>query len=544
MRPLSFCVAVMLVIALMFSCGDRSRSREIDTAFDICESDPDSALNILSSIPKEELCKSILPVYCLAYTIALDKSGIDVDNDSLIRIAFESFADNTQGPYYSRAQYYMGKYYFLNDSIERALACFDKAKDCALQLNDTSLLCLALEKQSDAMLYFDRLKALEYACSADSLYSLYSARKITNQVYAKLQICFCLIANERYLDALDVNHKTLSLALGGDDSVAISSVYQDLALLYGKLGMYDSCLVAAKNSKQYCCENGLSGSLILADAYLAVDSFHQAQSLYLSLLNSANYTETYTIYTRLHEMALKTDDRNGAVAYADSAYQSLDKMYSESLVQRNLHYERLLSQEKEKNIIIQKSIQIKWIAGLVLLMLCGLGYAYITTRKRAQERLRMESEKAAIVLKLEREMHEKELAINMEQHRKDLKYRDLQIDIMQKYLMEKIKIAQKIQSVKDGRNKAVFSDADWVEIELFLENSECQFVSRLRASFPELREQDVRLMMMLRLKMPQKCIAEGYGISEKSIKQKLFLYKTKVGIQNTNTSLREFIESF
>ena len=28
-------------------------------------------------------------MYALAYTIAQDKSGIDVDNDSLIRIAYE-----------------------------------------------------------------------------------------------------------------------------------------------------------------------------------------------------------------------------------------------------------------------------------------------------------------------------------------------------------------------------------------------------------------------------------------------------------------------
>ena len=51
-------------------------------------------------------------------------------------------------------------------------------------------------------------------------------------------------------------------------------------------------------------------------------------------------------------------------------------------------------------------------------------------------------------------------------------------------------------------------------------------------------------MMLLRLKLPQKALASIYGISEKAIKQKLFLYKEKVGIKGKSQSLREFIETF
>lgn len=38
-------------------------------------------------------------------------------------------------------------------------------------------------------------------------------------------------------------------------------------------------------------------------------------------------------------------------------------------------------------------------------------------------------------------------------------------------------------------------------------------------------------MMLLRLKLPQKSLASIYCISEKAIKQKLFLYKERVGIK-------------
>ena len=39
-------------------------------------------------------------------------------------------------------------------------------------------------------------------------------------------------------------------------------------------------------------------------------------------------------------------------------------------------------------------------------------------------------------------------------------------------------------------------------------------------------------------------IAEIFKISEKSIKQKLYLYKKKIGVEGESLSLRKFIENF
>ena len=51
-------------------------------------------------------------------------------------------------------------------------------------------------------------------------------------------------------------------------------------------------------------------------------------------------------------------------------------------------------------------------------------------------------------------------------------------------------------------------------------------------------------MMLLRLQLSQKTLASIYCVSEKAIKQKLFLYKDKVGIKNEHFSLRNYIENF
>ena len=51
-------------------------------------------------------------------------------------------------------------------------------------------------------------------------------------------------------------------------------------------------------------------------------------------------------------------------------------------------------------------------------------------------------------------------------------------------------------------------------------------------------------MMLIHLKMLTKALALIYGISEKLIKQKLFVYKTKVGINGEKISLQTFIDAF
>jgi len=536
---------VLYVIALItISCNYDHYQEDIDLAFEKCDSAPDSALAILNAIHKEDLSGKILPAYCLAYTMAQDKSGMDVDNDSLIRIAYLAYAEVPQSQYYSRSQYYMGKYYALNDSIEKALSCFSNAKENACTLQDTAYQCLSMLYLSNICISFDQERALKDAQEADMLYSAYSKRQIRNQVLYKVQVSYCFSLANSQKKALEQCKEALKLAQEVGDSISIASTYYSLSSLFGEIGLNDSALFYAKKMIRYWDAPGVKSKMMLANSYLHSDSLEQAAKMYSSTLSEATPVQKYTAFTKLHEIAIQTNDRPLALAYADSAYRNLGEMYSQSLEQRSLQYEKLIAQEKEKTAAEHATYRARWVSCIILLLLCFTVYMYIMYRKRVAEKLREEKERSEIRQKFERDLFERELSMKEEQHKKDLKFRDLRIDIMQKYLMEKMKITQKIKSVKDGKKKAIFTDDDWKEIEIFLENSECGFVSRLRIEFPGLREKDVQLMMLLRVKMPQKCIAEYYGIGEKAIKQKLFLYKEKVGIKDENISLREFIEAY
>lgn len=116
---------------------------------------------------------------------------------------------------------------------------------------------------------------------------------------------------------------------------------------------------------------------------------------------------------------------------------------------------------------------------------------------------------------------------------------------MQKYIEQKVKVLNKLTEIKDNPNKkAVLSKEDWFEIEVFLESFDNAFVSRLRGHYEHLTEEDVKLLMLLRLNISSKVLAAIYNIEENSIRHKLLVFKSKLGLSKSDASIRVFIGRF
>lgn len=90
----------------------------------------------------------------------------------------------------------------------------------------------------------------------------------------------------------------------------------------------------------------------------------------------------------------------------------------------------------------------------------------------------------------------------------------------------------------------ILDDEDWNELIVFLNNFDNYFVSRLKEEFPKLTTKDLHFLMLIRIKMPYHDIASIYNIEVKSVKQKLFLLKNKLGLNGSQKSTREFIETY
>jgi tetratricopeptide (TPR) repeat protein len=531
-RASVFLLSLSVFLSLSLSGCDRCHRTVIDRAYQLVETHPDSALRLLDSIRSNDLGGEQAR-YDLVYTIAQDKSGTDVRSDSLIRPAYTYYNSHPDDSLYAKCQYYMGKYYAFNDSSERAVDCLTKAIKASQKAHDPYTQCLALSLCSKTLNVSDPEKAIAYARQGVGVYDKLPRATFVNKVY------FLLILAEAYLMADELNLaqenclKALSLAEEKGDAKLISDACQDLASIL--IAQKDNSR-ALKYSIEACKNDTFKDNSKLIDlswAYLNVDSFKQCEEV-MRNIRTKDTEELYTVYYLKHIMSIKRHDERKACAYADSAYSCIENMYGEELNKQERYYSSYAKSQYEVGMTkVKNKMLFVFVAFVVLLAIIITGlivYSYLQYKDKIRTKIQSQDKERQLEAKL---------------HNEEMRHKDVQLSTMRGYILKKINVAQKLAELREMKEGHVeLDDEDWEEIRVFLDSVDSDFVERLQKDFPSLKDEDIRLMMLLRLKMPAKIMAMVYGISEKSIRQKLFVYKSKVGIEDKKLSLREFIEAF
>lgn len=535
-RSISFTILFFVMLSVLVSCY-QSHKRELDLAYTLAESKPDSALVFLNRINQGKLSDKDMAKYALIYYMAQDKSGLDVDNDSLIRIAYDWYGEHQDDSLYATALYYMGKCFLLNDSMEQAKACLEKSYSISDSLHNLSLKCLALDKLIEVEEQLAPYKALNYAKALVKMYESMPNVSIYNKVAAHLRLGETFFSVDSLQQALEEEEKAYRQAKQVDDRNLLSYVRQNLASSFEEMGENDSCLYYARQAYDLNAANRFSCLLTLASAYISVDSINQAFRL-LKQATPKTAEDRYSVFYVQSQAAMKAQDYKSAKSFSDSAYHYLEDMYRTALQGKADYYKSFLKKESERAKMQGKAEMQRWVFSLmaVLFFVVVIFVLYVYKSYKKQVKLRMEHE---------REVHLQKQQMQDKIHQEELSHKEVQLSVMRNYLQKKIDVVEKLNSIAPNENKhVVLSESDWDELEVFLDSVENLFVKRLKQKHPNLSKTDLRLMMLLRLKLSQKALASIYCISEKAIKQKLFLYKNKVGIKNEHFSLRNYIENY
>ena len=535
-RSISFTILFFVMLSVLVSCY-QSHKRELDLAYTLAESKPDSALVFLNRINQGKLSDKDMAKYALIYYMAQDKSGLDVDNDSLIRIAYDWYGEHQDDSLYASSLYYMGKYFLLNDSMEQAKACLEKSYSISDSLHNMNLKCLALDKLIEVEEQLAPYKALNYAKALVKMYDSMPNVSIYNKVAAHLRLGENFFFVDSLKQALNEEKKAYSLAMSVDDNNLLSYVRQNLASTFEKMGEKDSCLLYARQAYDLNGNDRFSCQLMLASVYISVDSINQAFRL-LKQAMPKTAEDRYSVFYFQSQAAMKAQDFKSAKSFSDSAYHYLEDMYRTASKAKISYYSSFLKKESERAKMQGKAEMQQWVFSLIVLLcfIVVIFILYVYKSYKHQIKLRMENER--VVLLQKQQMQEKI-------HQEEISHKEVQLSLMRNYLQKKIEVVEKLNSIAPNENKhVVLSVSDWDELVVFLDSVENLFVKRLKQKHPNLSKTDLRLMMLLRLKLSQKALASIYCISEKAIKQKLFLYKDKVGIKNEHFSLRNYIENF
>ena len=516
----------------MAGCKER-HSQVIDVAYQLSATAPDSALSVLNGVNQKKLSKAEMARYALVYTIAQDKSGLDVDNDSLLRTAYTYYNNREDDSLYAKCEYYIGKYYMLNDSTELAMGCLQKAADVSEKNGDRYTQCMALEKYSRVLRQTNPRKAVEVARHAEQTYQKLPDVSQYNIIYLKLNVSDALLFADHIVLAEKKCKEALDIAYALKDSNVLSDVYQDMATIATQRKDFKKALECSKASYNTSTVYDITKALNLATAYLDADSLSSCNKM-LNSIHTDNAEYKYIAFNIRHLASIKAHDYDKAYNYADSAYHYLEQMYGNQLGSKQEYYNSLVKTKYEEGIAKGKTRALSWL--IVIASLLGLTiivfilHSYRQFKSNAKFKLKTEEEKL---------LQEEKI------HNEELHHKEIQLSAMRNFILRRIDTAQKIQELRGNKTDSVpLTEEDWEEIRLFVDGVEGNFVSRLHSIFPDLSDDDIRLMILLRLKMPTKALALIYGISEKSIKQKLFVYKAKVGISGEKTSLRTFIEAF
>lgn len=539
-RTCYFLITVFMFI-IFASCD--SHDNRIDTALSLAENQKaDSALNLLKNVDQTKLSGQDLAMYSLVYTIAQDKSGIDVDNDSLLRNAYIYYNIRPNDTLYAKCQYYMGKYYALNDSSEKALNCFSKSIKEAKKTYDYLTESMALLQSSVILSVYDVNKSICYAYKAYDTYNLLRNGNTSNKAYLLLNLAECYSYKKGKMDTcLLLTNKALGYATASKDSTVIADVLQDLSNFYDMSGQVYMALKAAEESFNYRPSHDVPAILTLCNAMYKVGETEQAKDL-LSKIKIEEYGDYGdVIYTLRRLIALADGDLKAVNAYADSTETFLTKKNVEELSVKDKYYKLLVAKET-KRATVQKESNFKTILIFATLTIAILVILFIIIRVKEGKRIQ----------------------------KMEIENKELQIENIRSFLLKKIDVVKKMMEWKDGKNgrekeneekngkeeekgdngkgddkkPKVMEDKDWEELEVFLDNADGMFVKRIKEEFPALTKKDIRFLMLIRLRLPINIIAEIYHIKDTSVRQKLFLIKPKLGLKSGDDSAKEFIENY
>lgn len=526
-------VFLAFLIFILSGCSSRQQTLKFQQAYQLLNANPDSSLTLLRQMDKHTLSERDLAYYSLLHTIAQDKSGEDVREDSLLRFAFEYYRHRETDSMYARCMHYMGVYYSLNDSIHLAENCYHRSIQKSRERKDYYTCYLSLDRLANILSGTDPKIAVRYAQEAYSLYQEHFGNNLYNRVYLLQGISMCY-NNASMPDSAQVYlDLAVRYAKESESKELLSSVYQSMSVVKQESEQPDSALFYAREAWNIAPVRSTSLALKLAYSYILADSIDQSMQLLEHLCQNSSLYTRQTAYKLLTECAFRKGNLTLAWESADSALTLYKKKYEQALQDRSIYfsanYEKQTQLEQAR---LEKQLHELLLTGLILFAVFILLIVIQYGRTRA--------------LKLKHE-YEKELLchrLNEEKQRLISVQKEQQNKLLKSYIKSKIGLEERLSEILGTDAPSVLIDEDtWKDIEQFLNAAGDDFVIKLREMFPYLTQNDLRFCMLLRLDFSIKDLSRTYHIAEVSVKQKQNKFKQKLGLENSSQSLRKYLQS-
>lgn len=538
---------IFVQILLCISCDSGRNEVILSRSESLLETDPDSALSVLSSILyPEELSEKAYNRYALLKIQAEYKSYQDITSDSTILSVRDYYLEKKDYHNTALSSYYCGCYYKECGNKENAMRYFLEANEYADKGDDFNLKGLIRNAIGVILLnQFDIERAVMNFKESASFYK--QAGNLKNELITYVQTGDCFQYSEQPDSALFYYVKCLHLADKENLSQEQSLVRQNLGILYAQKGELAKAIQYLNEALEYTSDydNQIKIYLSLLEFYSTNNQDDLANVYRERLLLKKDSIKD--IYVKANLLQVLSEKEEQLKNYPEAlAYH---KMYAENLLQVidiNLD-KRLLELDKKYNYekIRSHNIRLKLekaniLIGIVigtLLFIISILLLFRRYMKRKNDILELEAKIAQLnILAQKYNEKEKTFASYLLKH----------FDVLKKMTSLKIYM-KKDTSHKDEFwikkiNEIIYGQdtLDWNVLYDVMNKLHNGFFNRLKELYPQLKEVEYRILCLTYSGFSTEEISIVLNLSIHTINTKRSAIRKSLGVA-AFTNLRDFL---
>lgn len=566
---------------------DNSPLPELTRAESVMFDHPDSALHILESMPMPSARwdKENHALWCLLTTQAQYKQVMRIPSDSLVRIAYDYYKPTENTRRKAMSALYMGDINYELRNVEEALLYYLEAQTEVEKTDDYKTGYLVMVSLGRLYLYRNLANYALEACMKAYDYSIKDSNKRYQLASLKfLARCYCI--SDEFSKAIDTYNKCSELALQLGLIKYYYDIQGEIALVYKNSGeikksleilrgfpiKYQPALLMGKN---YYLLGKLDSAYIYLNKALNTGNIYTKASAYEYLYKLAN--------NPMYHQYLKT--YCDSLLFYNDSIMALDKGKEIIAYKEKYDHQRLINEQQRLKLEKAETQRILIVVTLCLVMLVAITiYLYQKRLVRKETTIRCQSEQLQTYmlqlhenesrlmqnrqymqeLKTQLAAHEDDADIHREQQeqmdrleaensslqttilslqqrigeyssrlsnaRKDmdqlrnLSEEALQLRERERQLTDRLVDRHPLMAELQSRSRTL-SEEEWQELVQLCDDTWDGFTVRLQRLCPQLTDQELRLCLLIRLRLSNAQQAAIFAVSPASVSQKKFRLK-------------------
>ena len=358
------------------------------------------------------------------------------------------------------------------------------------------------------------------------------------------QVAF--VTEGTYDEALDFIHRAYDIAEKKQMTEQLCQTLTSLANIAWAREDYRMALYYAHRAESVAPADLRAGTLqVLARTYLSLNMLDSAEIVYREIEPDDDVHLAYIVQSNLAKIALRRMNATAVEDSVEEAFEQIEDFYYKALEQKDQYYQETLRQEMEnqqleyRSQMYRRTLLITIIASLIVIVAIVMVVRY---RMRAQRQER-ELEKSKLQNELVVREQEKLQLQQEAAHQKTLLHQANEVvAFLQNYIIERSEVINKLNQLGDSR--IMLSSHEWSEVERTLNAIDNNRFANLRAQYPNMQEDDIRLCILTRLGLSNRTIGNIYCITISAVQhRKLKLKKDVFGETNPDITLEQILTS-